>query len=203
MFYRVIRGLAKLLMHIWFKIEYYGEENIPVSGGFLLVANHVSNLDPVMLAIHLKRQICFMAKAELFGNPLFSAIFGGLGAFAVSRGAGETDKIEFGADLVREGKILGLFPEGTRSKTGELRRAKSGASMVAYKSGANILPAGISYPQGKGFRARVVVRYGALIPASELPVKTGSLPEIKQLSRLIMEQIGAQLEGALSEGGAR
>ena len=187
---------------IWCKIVVVGREHIPRGGrGYILCANHLSNVDPIMLAVSDRKQIIrFMGKDELFQIPLLSRLFMKLGAFPVKRGKGDTGAIKFAMDLLDEGDVLGIFPEGTRSKDGQPLRPKSGIALIAGEAGADLLPCGIWYEKGgPRFRSKVVVRYGRLISREEIGYAGRSGAELKRISRMVMDEIIA-LTGPEREG---
>ena len=161
-------------------------------GGFILCCNHFSLNDPFYLAIaHKKRKIHFMAKEELFKNKLLAAAITSLGAFPVSRGNSDRSAIVRAKEIVEEGNVLGIFIEGTRSKTGELQKPKSGAALIAYQTNAPVLPMCIT-PRGgttkKLFR-RVKISSGKRITPEELGIVSGTSKEIRNAARLIMDRI--------------
>ena len=100
---------------------------------------------------------------ELFQNPFVGFIIRHLGAFPVARGKGDTSAIDTAVETVKNGRVLGLFPEGTRSHDDQLLRFKSGAAVIASQSGGDLLPAAIWY-ECKKFRSRVVIRYDSPSP---------------------------------------
>lgn len=120
MFYKVVRALCAVFLRLAFRFRVVGLENVPDGGGFILAANHRSNWDPVLAGIPVKRhKVCYMAKAELFQkNALFARIITALGAFPIERGKGDTGAIDWADRIITGGGVLGMFPEGTRSKTG-------------------------------------------------------------------------------------
>ena len=128
------------LAWLLFPFKALGRENIPPAGAeppVIFCANHVSIIDPVFLEMCQKRHIFFMAKAELFDSWFGRNILGkALGAFPVKRGAGDTGAIDTAEEIVRSGRVLGIFPEGTRSKDGALGRPKSGAALRPGRAGA-------------------------------------------------------------------
>lgn len=193
MFYKFARALAGFILRIWFKVECTGEENHPATGGYIVCCNHRSLLDPVFLAIKTKPQIHYMAKEELFKNKLLGFLFRHVGAFPVERGKGDMSAIDKSIAIVQSGKVLGLFPEGTRSKTDALLRFKSGVAVVAAKSGGDVLPAAIWY-SGKHFRARVIVRFGKPIPKSELYFEQDSTRHVRAAVARLQQEIGQLLE---------
>src|SRR5512132_603275 len=136
---------------VWliFRLRASGKEHIPREGGYVLSANHLSNLDPWPLGLPLfpRRQIRFMAKSELFRSPLRPILrFGG--AFEVRRGEGDTMAIETAVRLAREGEVVAIFPEGTRRKKGLVKkhqaRPRTGAARVALEAGVPLIPAAIA-----------------------------------------------------------
>lgn len=197
-FYRFAKWVCNLFCTIKFKVEVYGSENLPQEGGFILASNHISDYDPILIGIKLKRQLNFMAKAELFKNKLFGAVLRGLGAFPVERGKGDNTAIMKAIDTVKGGDVLAIFPEGTRSKDGQLRRFKSGAIVVAAQTGANIIPTSVYiegiYDSKRKLRPRVVVRYGELIPNQQLEVDVENPVTIKKASNCVRNAIAGLLE---------
>lgn len=193
-FYHLGKILTGILYRSWYKVIYIGAENQPRDGGYILCCNHRTNLDPILIAQKLDRQLHFMAKEELFQNRFVGFILRKLGAFPVSRGKGDTGAMDFAAETVRSGKVLAMFPEGTRSKDGTLLRPKSGAALIASRTGADVLPAAIYFTGKLRFRSRIVIRYGKVIPNGELAVREHSPSDIKAASRRIMDEIAALLE---------
>ena len=197
--------LGRTLIHIlgpiirlFMRVRVVGAENIPSQGEpIILCSNHISNWDPVLLIVaHPKRHVHFMAKAELFCNPLFSWFLGKqLGAFPVRRGKGDTGVIDTASHILEEGKIMGIFPEGTRSKTGKLLSPKSGAALIAARTGASVLPAAVVTKNQKirPFK-RVTVVYGTPITPQELQLVDVEKPNLHFAARHIMQCIGELIE---------
>ena len=141
MLYSMARVFFGLFYKLFFGLEVIGLENVPESGPVIIASNHVSNLDPPTLGTALKhRQVHFMAKAELFKNPVFSYAIRQLGAFPVKRGASDRGAIKTALDTLKNGRVLAIFPEGTRSKDGKLKKFESGVISFAAKTGAAIVP---------------------------------------------------------------
>ena len=189
-FYRFGRGLLmpfyKLLF--WYKIN--GRENVPNDGAYIVCSNHLSNNDPVLLGLAMKRQIFYMAKAELFRNPIAGWVIRHLGAFPVNRGAGDGKAINEAEQIVKDGKLLGIFIEGTRSKTGEFLRPKSGASIIAHQMNVPVIPVCIT-PKNKKIRVfqQVKISIGKPITPKELGLDKGTPEEYRNSSRKIMAEI--------------
>ena len=191
-FYRLIRGIAKVIFTPLFRVKIIGIENVPKSGGVIMCANHTSLTDPIFLAINIKRQIHFMGKAELFSNFFTKWFFNSLGSFAVKRGQGDTAAIRSGEDVIKNGGIMGIFPEGTRYLEGAPRKAKSGVAMIAASTKADILPVSI-FREGKiRLFSKTTIRFGEVIPFEELKldVQDGAKKSsLRYAIELIMKRI--------------
>ncbi len=134
---------AKGLLSILLKIKGYrikGLENLPSEGPVIVACNHLSLWDPIIVGCTMNRPVYFMAKEELFELPVLGKLLPELGAFPVKRGQGDIGAIRKSIAVLKEGKVLGIFPEGTRSKSGELQEALSGIVLIMEKSKAPVLP---------------------------------------------------------------
>jgi 1-acyl-sn-glycerol-3-phosphate acyltransferase len=160
----VVKGLYRLRAR--------GLEHVP-EGGFVLAANHTSNFDPWPLGIPFlpKRQLRFMAKAELF-NPILAPILRAGGAFKVRRGEGDVEAMRTAAQLAREGEIVVMFPEGTRQKKGLRKkreaRPHTGAARIALSAGVPLVPAAIAGTDRLSRLGPLSVAYGEPIDVSDL-----------------------------------
>ena len=196
MFYKFAKWLTNALLGLKYRIVRLEEEKPPRGKGFILASNHVSNWDPILIGGSLEPELYYMAKAELFRWPL-GPIIRKLHAFPVQRGAGDGGAVDFAVRVVEDGHVLAIFPEGTRSKDGKLQRGKSGVSLIAAKTEADVLPAAVYFEEKGRFRSRVVISVGSLIPREELPVTDGSVPsELRETTKLIMSRIARQMERA-------
>ena len=158
MFYRISRLLFRFYFSILRRWEVSGRENMPEKGGVVIVSNHSSNLDPLIVGCSFKRYVNTMGKEELFKiNPLVTWVIKHLGTFPIKRGQMDRSAIRFSINHLKAGNIIALFPEGTRSKSGELQDARNGAAMLAIKAGVPILPIGIIGSKGRG---KIVVKIG-------------------------------------------
>lgn len=195
-FFRFIYGFIKLIYYIVFSIRIEGRENLP-EGTFIIASNHRSNADPPLLAITLGcGKFSFIAKEELFRRPLFGYIIRKLGAFPVSRGKGDTRVIDISIEKLKEGRKLVIFPEGTRSKTGKVGRGKTGAALIAAKSGFPVVPTGIVFKGKLHFRSRIIVKYGKPIYPKEFSIGEDPQPrDIKEAKSKIMDAIVELVEG--------
>ena len=143
MLYGFLRVVFRLIFYILFRARVYGRENIPAEGAVILAANHASNIDPPLMASLIDRPVSYMAKIELFENPIFGAAIRRCHAFPVKRGESDRGAIKAAVTVLKEERVLGLFPEGTRSKTGKLQKAEAGVALIAAMTGAPIVPVAI------------------------------------------------------------
>mgnify|MGYP004645016169 CR=1 FL=1 len=189
--YRAVVTIIRPFVRILYRLKVVGLENIPAEDGVIICPNHTSNADPVVLAVSLKRQIYFMAKAELFKNKLLGKLFKMVGAFPVERGKGDTSAIDSAEKILKNGEQLGLFIEGTRSKTDDFLRPKTGCAMIAYKTGATIIPVCITGANEHKLKIlkKNVISIGEPIKVNQLNVKEGTGKEFRDTSRFIMESI--------------
>jgi len=169
MFYSIARAIAWIILKIFWQMKVEGFENIPKKGAVIIASNHVSYLDPAVLAASLNRKIYFITKKEVFKNTFISFILKNLNAFSVDRENVDMLAFKKAINILREEKVLGIFPEGTRSSNGELQELKLGAIKIAMKTEVPILPVGIIgthkiYPRGIKFpilfKHKIIVKYG-------------------------------------------
>ena len=165
-FYSFARGLVYTVFKPLYRINVIGTENVPKEGGVLICSNHIHNFDPPVVGITSPRPIHFMAKAEIFDVPVLGKIVKGLNAFPVKRGMSDREALRTGLKVLKEGNVLGLFPEGTRSKTGEIGKGLAGAGFFALRTDAAVVPCAIIGPY-KAFSPLKVV-YGKPIDMDKL-----------------------------------
>ncbi len=142
MLWKVAYYLLYPLFKIFFRLEIKGRENLP-EGGALLVSNHKSYLDPIVLGLATKRPVSFMAKFELFQYPLFSALIKALYAFPVKRGEIDRRALREAIRRVKEGFLIGIFPEGTRSRSDEIGEFKPGLVLLVKLTEVPVIPAAV------------------------------------------------------------
>lgn len=189
--YNFFRPLAKGFVSLAFCVKSFGEENIPKEGAFILAANHIGALDPVMIISRCPRTLHFMAKDELFKNRLFAFFLRKMNVFPVRRQTSDKRALEFAKHIISSGWVLGIFPEGARIKDAIPKKAKNGVSYLAAKTKADVLPVSIyKTPQEKKLRQKITIRFGKLIKNSELSLDGEySQQKIREASEKIMDAI--------------
>jgi 1-acyl-sn-glycerol-3-phosphate acyltransferase len=140
-FWRLWYIVAILIEPIFCRVRRTGVENVPKHGGCIVASNHNRGPDIVVMGYAAPRQLYFMAKEELFRNKFIGKWIGALGAFPVKRGQRDSDAFERAVEVVQQGKVLGMYPEGTRSRDGKLQRGRSGVARIALAAKAPIVPA--------------------------------------------------------------
>jgi 1-acyl-sn-glycerol-3-phosphate acyltransferase len=183
-FYSFARSVVAGVFKPWYRIEVSGLEYFPKENGVLLCTNHIHNFDPLVVGITAPRPVHFMAKEELFKVPVLGNIVRKCNAFPVKRGKGDRESLRAGLKVLKDGNVFGLFPEGTRSKTGEIGKGLSGAGFFALRTEADVIPCAIIGPY-KSLKTLKVV-YGKPIAMEEMrDVKASA----EQVTELIMSEI--------------
>jgi 1-acyl-sn-glycerol-3-phosphate acyltransferase len=160
-----VRAVGRVL----YPMRLVGGSNLPRTGPYILVSNHVNWKDPPVIEFLLGIPIRFMAKIEAFSIFFVGGLLRGIGCFPVRRGESDRRAIVTCLQVLRAGNVLGFFPEGTRSRTGALRRALPGIAFLAAKSAALIVPIGVTGTVGaKLFRSAIEVRVGPSFTVREL-----------------------------------
>lgn len=203
MWYRLAGVVVRLFFRLVFRWRVSGVEHVPASGPVLLCANHISLLDPPLIAAPLKRRVSFMAKEQLFRIPVLNRVIRAFGAFPVRRGAVDRRSLRTALDVLERGGLLVIFPEGTRSRTGELLPGKPGAGLLALKSRATVIPAYIQGPY-RPFRP-VYVYYGPPVNLRPFWTEEPTVDEARRATDAIMAAIRRLAEAhgqdAEREGG--
>jgi 1-acyl-sn-glycerol-3-phosphate acyltransferase len=168
-----------------YRAEIIGASNVPSDGPVILCCNHISNYDPPILGAFTHRIVHYMAKAELFTMPVFKQLLPKIKAFPIKRGSSDKQAMRTAMKLLKDGEVLGLFPEGTRSKTGELGKGMSGVGFFALRSDAVVIPCAIIGPF-KLFK-KVKVVYGEPIDMTQYREEKVSA---EVATEVIMSEIG-------------
>ena len=187
--YTLVAAVSWPFLKGLFRLRAEGVENLPQDGGFVLAANHVSNLDPWPLGIPLfpRRFLRFMAKSELFWWPLGPLISAG-GAFKVRRGERDVDAMATAVELIREGHVVVMFPHGTRQRKGIVKkhqpRSHRGAARIAIEARAPLVPAAISGTDRLSRLGPLRVRYGKPLDIEGLDAREATERLMAEIDRL-------------------
>lgn len=164
--YDLVRGLLRGVYAVFLPGRTYGLENLPEEGGYVLCVNHIHARDPFFVAVRVGRRLSFLAKKELFVNKLVGGFIAAVGGISVDRGKADLSAMRASIAVVKGGGALGIFPQGTRSRDNSRTPMLTGASMIALRCGAPVLPAFIDGPY-RLFR-RTDVYFGAPIDFSSI-----------------------------------
>jgi 1-acyl-sn-glycerol-3-phosphate acyltransferase len=193
--YRAAWLPTRFLLHLLFGYRTEGAEKVPEKGPVILAANHLSILDPIAIGAGIKRPVSFLARADVFRLPVLSWLLPRLYAIPVERGTGDLSAIKGAIRVLERGMAFGIFPEGTRSRSGRLQPFKTGVAAIAFRTGSPVVPVAVvgsekAWPVGrKLFRLRQPIRvvYGDPIP---VPRKTKvSHQELENLTREIEARV--------------
>ncbi len=155
---------------IFYKLKVEGKENIPHNSDFIACGNHLSNLDPYLITYIMPKPVAFMAKKELFEKKFTRWMLDWQGAFAVNREKLEVSTIKTALEVKSTDWILGLFPQGTRAKSGTIENIHKGFAGLARSTKCGILPIGIVGSENMTwlpFKGNITVKVGELIPYDE------------------------------------
>jgi 1-acyl-sn-glycerol-3-phosphate acyltransferase len=208
--YKTIHLFTSTVMPIFCTMRIEGYENMPRTGGCVLTCNHTMGPDFLAIGYACRRKVYFMAKQELFEiHPGLTWLFNTNGVFPIRRGELDLTAIEHALELVKEGHVLGMFPEGTRSRTGKLQRGRSGAARIAIQAQVPVVPAFVS-GAGPIFeksnywslkpRTAVTVRIGRPLPS---PADPNDSRALRNFTRQIMAAIGELAAGLAGAPDAR
>ncbi len=197
-FYYVASLTMRILLYLLTRWQVKGRENIPSQGPLLVIANHLNLADPPLVSVSLGRKAIFMAKEELFRSKLSGYLVSSFGAFPVHRRQLDRKALRQAQRVFDQGLVLVMFPEATRSNNAQLQLAFPGSALIALRSGAPILPVGITGTERlKGVawllgRPHITVNIGSPF---HLPPVSGKLTktELVELTSFIMGHIAELL----------
>ncbi len=189
--FNVYRPFCNLCCKTRVKLIVEGEENIDREDGFIIAANHSIIFDPVFIATASKKRLLhFVAKYEVFKNPIIGSFLKHCNAFPIVRGKGDMEAINYASELVKKGNALCIFPEGTRSKDGYPKKAKSGVGFIARNAKCDIVPAAICLEEKGKFGSKVYVKFGEAIKYEDMNfTEDGGTKENKEVANMVMDKI--------------
>jgi 1-acyl-sn-glycerol-3-phosphate acyltransferase len=199
--YRTTWWAVRFLVPFFGGVTVRGAENIPREGPVILAANHTTHMDPPYLSQVMDRQLHMMAKEELFQVPVLGPYIRALAAFPVKRGTADRAALRVAVERLKQGHVLGIFPEGTRSLDGSLGEAEKGFALIARQTGAPIVPVAIwgtnqILPKGskRPHRHHVKIMIGPAFTAQEiLAAHPGEKDALGLIGVATMDAIGAML----------
>lgn len=157
MLYRVLKSVLNLVFRILYRVELVNPDGLKGDGKLIICANHVHIFDPVLISAFTRDQVFWMGKKELFENKLFAGFLRRLGSFPVDRENTELSTLRHSMKLLKDGHILGIFPEGTRVKSFDLKNAKPGVALISIKTKTPVLPVYIEASYRPFSKVRLVV----------------------------------------------
>lgn len=175
--FTVVRAILLTVCRVFLRMRVEGLENVPKTGALIVVGNHLHNADPLLISIAIPRPVHYMAKKELFAVPVIGRIIRLGGAFPVDRGTADRSAIRTADQTLKQGIAVGMFPEGTRSKTHGLKFALPGAAMIAQLTGASIVPVAITGSERLPFNGRTL-----------RPAATGQTPKRRRGVTIVVGQ---------------
>ncbi len=200
--YRISWLFLNVVERVVFGFKVSGRESIPRSGAVIIASNHISYCDPPVVGSGVPREVFFLAKEELFRNRAFGWLISQYNAIALRRSVGDVGAVKKAVELLKQGKAVLMFPEGTRSLSGRLLKPKPGVGMIASLASAPVVPAYVtgSNHLGAAFlrKTRMAVRFGRPIEPSPDMAHGSGRPtrrdEYLRLSQEVMQRIAELAE---------
>lgn len=186
-FYRFARGVVKVALTPLYRVSVSGKEHIPETGGVLLCSNHISELDPPVVGMTCPRDVHFIAKEELFNVPVLKSLLPHINAIPIKRGMSDRNALRKGLGVLKDGHVLGLFPEGTRSKTGELGEGLAGAGFFALRTDAKVVPCAVIGTYKPFSKTKVI--YGPPIDMTEYRSQKASAEEVTKVIMMKIKEL--------------
>jgi 1-acyl-sn-glycerol-3-phosphate acyltransferase len=187
--YRLVQFITWLIVRMLFRVRVEGVENIPREGGVLIASNHASYTDPPTLGCLIPREISYFAKLELFSVPLVGAFIAWANGIPVDRFGDSSGALKEMIRRLKNGWAVLVFPEGTRTRTGEFIEPKSGAGMAAVMAETPVVPCWVEGSfAAKPFRSRITVHFLPPFHPEEIEAKTKK-DHYLLVSRRIMDDI--------------
>jgi 1-acyl-sn-glycerol-3-phosphate acyltransferase len=208
-FYALMRVPLTIYVYVLTRLHAEGTEHIPATGPVIFVSNHLSMMDILAVAVPTKRLLHFMAKIELFQVPVFGGVIRLLGAFPVRRGESDRESLRVAGELLAAGQVVVIFPEGHRSDYHALQPGHTGVALIAMRSGAPIVPIGVSGTEHVGPlrigpwapRVRIVFGEPFTLPSAGRRTREDLERGIDQIMRRIAALLPPEYRGVYADSG--
>lgn len=195
--YWFVQIATYIIANLLFRIKISGLENLPRQGAFILASNHKSHLDPIIIAGASTRKLHFIAKKELVKAKFVGSIMNWLSMVLINREGVDRTALKHGLRLLHSGRVLALFPEGTRSKDGRLGRAHAGVALFALTARVPVIPAFVSgteraLPAGSHrirIGSRIGVVFGKPIAPYDIADRSNKKAAYQELTNRVMQEI--------------
>lgn len=189
MLYRFARALFRFYFNVFNRLKVKGKENIVKDGPLIVFANHYSDADAFILPAVFDRQIRFMAKKSLFETPIVKIFVKAYGAFPVDRDAVDVKAIKTSLKILKDGGVLGIFPEGTRVRDKKESNPKGGFAMIAYKTKTTLQPVRIKYKHKAMIFNTVEVIIDKPISPEDFVIDEPTAEGYEKASRSLMQRV--------------
>lgn len=185
------RTVFSIYLRLFHRLKIHGSDNIPKRKPYVICSNHIDWKDPTTVAASFPRSvnIRFMAKKDLFKNALLAYAFKNAGAFPVDREKADFGAIKKAYQLLDDKQVLGLFPEGSRSVNGSLKKAYNGSALIAVRSGVPIVPVAIKGPYKLFKPLNIYIGQPFALPPLTYNSKEEKKAQLEEMSYMIMENI--------------
>lgn len=181
----IVRSAIFAYCKIVHRVRIEGREDIPKDGAVIFCGNHRTFLDPPLIVVTAKREVHFLAKEELYKNPFLAFLGWVFEAVKVKRDAKDINAVKSSLKYLKKGECIALFPEGTRNGLAKGEKVKDGAAFFALRTGAKVVPIGIS--GGTGHFSKVTIKYGKPLDFSEF--NGDDKENLEKVTEIIMDKI--------------
>lgn len=183
----IVRNAIFIYCKIVHRVKIEGREDIPKEGAVIFCGNHRTFLDPPLIVVTAKREVHFLAKEELYKNPFLAFLGWAFDAIKVKRDAKDINAVKSSLKYLKKGECIALFPEGTRNGLAKGEKVKDGAAFFALRTGAKVVPIGIS--GGTGHFSKVTIKYGKPLDYSEYKKAEDEKKALEEVTEDIMKHI--------------
>lgn len=189
--YPILVPVGKFLVKFVFNAKLLGTENVPRDKGFIFASNHITAIDPVLIAAFCPRTLYFMSKAELYKKAFPRWFLTNMNAFPINRNGYDSQAMNYAKELIKDGNGLGIFPEGTRQKSRTPGKPKAGVAMLSKATKSDVVPVSIYFSEKPRFRSKLTVRIGKPISYEEFNFSDDdrNTKELRDAANLVMERI--------------